>query len=298
MEQASMSRALPLALVLACLGAPPAFLLVSGTASYLDHRSSGTVAVGGEEHDYIVHVPASYDGSRAVPLVMSLHGAASWPSFQQDVTGWNDIADRHGFIVAYPGGRGTVLKTFGLRDVEFIAALIDKLQASFNIDRSRIYANGLSNGGGMSDVLSCVLSDRLAAIGAVGAALTMTVDLCKSAPPMPMVAFHGTSDPLTRYEGGKVFVAAEPFPDIPGWLSKWARRNQCESPASESRVAADVTRFAYDSCAAPIIFYRIEGGGHTWPGGPQMPEWFLGPTNRSINATELMWSFFREHSLK
>ena len=288
-------RASSLAVVLVCLAIPPAFVLVTGSSSYMSNRTSGSVVIGNEAQDYIVHIPDGYDGKTALPLVLSLHGAANWPSFQKDVTGFNELADRERFIVAYPGGGGTVLKTFGLHEVKFIAALIDRLEASFNVDRARIYVNGLSNGGGMSDVLSCVMGDRIAAIGAVGSALTMTVDACQSAPPMPMIAFHGTADPLTRYNGGKVFLAPEPFPAIPDWLSAWSRRNRCVAPPAESRVAADVTLFEYDRCAEPIKFYRIEGGGHTWPGGAAMPPWFVGKTTDTINATEVMWSFFKDH---
>lgn len=290
-----MRRTLTLAIVLACFAAPPVLVLATAVPWYLDHRSSGTVTIGSEERDYLVHVPPGYAGSRAVPLVLSLHGAASWPSFQQDVTGWNNIADRHGFIVAYPGGRGTALKVFDLPDAKFVAALIDKLQASFKIDPARIYVNGLSNGGGMADMLSCVMADRVAAIGAVAPALTMTSEACASVRPMPMIAFHGTADPITRYNGGKVFIARDPFPDIRSWLSEWARRNQCAGSSSEAEVAGEVTQMTYDSCAEPIVFYRIEGGGHTWPGGVPLPAWFAGPTSHSIDASELMWSFFEAH---
>lgn len=290
-----MKRSLVMALVLACLGAPSAFVLATAAPWYLDHRRSGTVRIGDEEHDYLVHVPRSYDGSTSVALVLSLHGAASWPSFQQDVTGWNNVADRHGFIVAYPGGHDIALKIFDLSDAKFIAALIDKLQASFNIDSARIYVNGLSNGAGMSDLLSCVMADRIAAIGAVATALSMTSETCASARPMPMIAFHGTGDPVTRYEGGKVFIAPDPFPSITGWLSKWARRNQCSPSPTERQAGGAVTRIEYENCAEPVVFYRIEGGGHTWPGGVPLPAWFAGPTSNSVNASELMWQFFEAH---
>ena len=290
-----MSRRLTLGIVFACLAAPPTFVLATGAPWYLHHRASGVVTIDAEDHDYLVHLPRGYDGSKPLPLVMSLHGAASWPSFQQDVTGWNEVADRYGFIVAYPGGQGVALKVFSQREAAFIAALIDKLQASFNIDSARIYVNGLSNGAGMSDLLSCVMADRIAAIGAVATALTMTSEKCASARPMPMIAFHGTADPVTRYEGGKVFIAPDPFPSITGWLSRWARRNQCSPSPTERPVGGAVTRIEYENCAEPVVFYRIEGGGHTWPGGVPLPAWFAGPTSNSINASELMWQFFEAH---
>jgi polyhydroxybutyrate depolymerase len=112
-----------------------------------------------------------------------------------------------------------------------------------------------------------------------------------------MIAFHGTADPLTRYQGGKVFHAPDPFPDIPGWLAGWAQRNRCAPTPVESAASTDVTRVTFVNCVEPVVFYRIEGGGHTWPGGVEMPEWFVGRTTQTIDASELMWEFFKDHSL-
>ena len=87
------------------------------------------------------------------------------------------------------------------------------------------------------------------------------------------------------------------FPSQPTWAANWARRNRCAPNPVESAVAADVTRRAYTNCAddASVELYTIRGGGHTWPGGMDLPEWFVGPTNRSIDASHLMWEFFRRH---
>jgi polyhydroxybutyrate depolymerase len=169
------------------------------------------------------------------------------------------------------------------------------MQATYNFDADRIYINGLSNGGGMSYVMSCVLGDRIAAAGAVGAAITMSPDLCPTATPVPVVAFHGTADYFAKYDGGTSFVAVDPFPPIPLWIGNWARRNRCSPAPHESQAAADVTRVEYDGCVAPVVLYRIDGGGHTWPGGAPLAEWFAGTTNRNINATEVMWDFFKDH---
>jgi polyhydroxybutyrate depolymerase len=120
-----------------------------------------------------------------------------------NVSQWNKAADAHGFIVVYPAGEGGGPKTWLMRgrrtpsrmpDVIFISELIDKLGASYNIDPTRIYANGLSNGGGMAFALSCTLSDRIAAIGAVAAAETLPWSWCMDLRPVPMIAFHGTAD--------------------------------------------------------------------------------------------------------
>jgi len=97
-----------------------------------------------------------------------------------------------------------------------------------------------------------------------------------------------------------VWLVPEPFPSIPEWTANWARRNRCGPNPVESAAAPDVTRLEYTDCAdeASVMLYTIKGGGHTWPGGTPMPEWLVGPTTRSIDATSVMWAFFREHPLR
>jgi len=217
------------------------------------------------------------------------------------------MADEDGFLVVYPSGitgagprawhvgRGPGL----MRDVRYISELIDTLKAAYNIDSTSIYADGLSNGGGMAFVLSCTLSDRIAAVGMVAAALFLPWSWCTDERAVPMIAFHGTADRAVPYHGGKSWVAPSVFPDIPTWVATWARRNRCAPNPIDSAVAADVTRRSYTNCAdnAAVVLYTVQGGGHTWPGGGPAPEWFVGTTTRSIDATGQMWAFFREHRL-
>ena len=162
-----------------------------------------------------------------------------------------------------------------------------------------IYANGLSNGGGMSFALSCTLSDRIAAVGMVGAALLLPFSWCTDQRPVPMIAFHGTADRAAPYKGGFSWVAPQRFQGVRAFTASWARRNRCGANPVDSVVATDVTRLEYTNalttrrwCSTPL-----EGGGHTWPGGKPLPEWFVGPTSNGIDATSLMWAFFREHPL-
>jgi len=180
----------------------------------------------------------------------------------------------------------------------FISELIDTLAARYNIDRARVYANGLSNGGGMTFALSCTLADKIAAFGPLASAVTDAIDWCESG--APVIAFHGTADPLAPYEGGKVFIAPMAFPSIPQWIAGWARRNGCAPGPVDSAVNADVTKREYVGCAngADTLLYTVKGGGHQWFGGMQGPEWLLGPFSRSVDASRVMWEFFRQHRLK
>ena len=280
---------------------------IFATVAILDH-STGSIVVDGEPREYLLHVPAGYDPSRPTPLVISLHGAMNWPAYQMKVSRWNDAADAHGFLVVYPGGQGRGPKTWFMHgkeapaempDVRFISVLIDTLESHYRIDPARIYANGLSNGGGMAFALSCTLSDRIAAIGAVAAAQSLPFSWCRDTTPVPMIAFHGDSDHIAPYAGGKVAIAPEPFPAVRDWVADWARRNRCGADPADSLVASDVDRLAYPGCAdgADVVLYTVKGGGHAWPGGRPMPAWIVGRTTNTIDATEVMWSFFMAHPL-
>jgi polyhydroxybutyrate depolymerase len=294
--------------VLALIGLPAALVLSEAVQFHVQNRSNGTMVSSGEEREYLLYVPKSYDPARPTPLVISMHGAGLWGAAQKEISQWNRVAEENGLLVVYPSGvpgdgpriwrayRGPGL----MKDVRFISELIDKLQAGYNIDPKRIYADGFSNGGGMAFVLSCTLSDRIAAVGLVASAQLLPWTWCADHRPVPMIAFHGTADSATPYHGGKTWVAPEPFPSIPMWTANWARRNRCETNPAESSLAADVTRLEYANCAddAAVVFYTIAGGGHSWPGGGPLPEWFVGPITRNIDASSQNWAFFRKHPMR
>ena len=119
--------------------------------------------------------------------------------------------------------------------------------------------------------------------------------------PVPMIDIHGTSDPEVPYRGGGSWVAPshKGFPNQLTWAANWAQRNRCAPTPRDTVIAADVTRRAYTNCAnnADVQLYTVLGGGHTWPGGGPHPEWLVARTSHSIDASSLMWAFFREHPL-
>lgn len=301
-----MKRPAALIIVIALICLPATIAAVEAVRYFVVNRSTHTIVSAGLTREYIVYVPPTYDSSKPTPLVISLHGAIMWPAAHQDTSQWNRVADREGFIVAYPSGlTGDGPRHWEAtpgsdesRDVTFIGDLIDSLQRTYNIDPARIYANGLSNGGGMSFVLSCRMSDRIAAVGLVASAQLLPWNSCADDRPVPMINFHGTAD-LAPYHGGKSWVAPQTLPSQPVWTANWARRNRCGPTPIESRITADVTRTEYPHCArnATAVLYTIEGGGHTWPGGGELPGWFVGTTTHTIDASSVMWEFFKAHPL-
>ena len=293
--------------VLALLGVP-LLLAVAEVASYaVVDLTDGAIVASYEERDNLLYVPAGYDRTTPTPLVLSMHGAGSYPAQHMNMSGWNRVADEEGVIVVYPSGAGFP-RVFEAQnpgpdlaaESAFFSGLIDTVTAAYNIDASRIYANGLSNGGGMSFALSCTLSDRIAAVGVVAPALFLPWSWCTDQRAVPMMAFHGTADRLTPYHGGRSWVdTRQTFPDIPTWVAGWAQRNRCAPTPVDAEVAPDVVRRSYGDCAdqADVVFYTIQGGGHTWPGGEPMPEWLAGTTTGSIDATRQLWAFYREHPM-
>jgi polyhydroxybutyrate depolymerase len=294
------------------LVAAPAVLAAAAFVSY-QVRNSDTAGFvsSGEERTYRLYVPKSYDAARPTPLVISMHGGGLWGVAQMELSRWNAVADDEGLIVVYPSGsRGGGVRAWRAGqqggasnvDVRFIAELIDTLRASYNIDPARIYADGLSNGGGMAFRLSCTLSDRIAAVGLVASAQFLSWSACADPRPVPMIAFHGTDDRFTPYWGGTSWVVPDnyAFPSIPTFTETWARRNRCRPGPIQTRIAHDVTRREYVDCAenGAVVLYTIEGGGHTWPGGGPLPEWFAGRTSHSVNAAREAWKFFKAHPLR
>lgn len=309
MRRTKLGRIL-VAVAMLVVGVPLVLVLSAAAYVYSQDRISGTIVSSGVEREYLLHVPSSYDPSRPTPLVVSLHGAGGWPAQQMEASRWNRVADEQGFLVVYPSAQRFL---FGPRlwhmtpgdglnaDVRFISDLIDELETAYDIDPSRVYVNGLSLGGGMSFALSCTLADRIGAIGTVAPAPTLPFDWCPDPEPMPLIDFHGTADPLVPYAGrppdGR--FAPSGMPAVRTWIASWAHRDRCNEDPVASRVAADVTRLEYRGCEddTAVVLYTVRGGGHTWPGGEPLPEWITGPTTDSVDASRLMWAFFREHPL-
>ena len=268
----------------------------------------GKIKSAGLDRTYVLYVPKTVDPATPTPLVISMHGFASWPANQMSVSQWNKLADQHGFIVVYPSGTGFPKRwnTSGRTgedaadDVAFLSDLIDTLSQQLTIDPARIYANGLSNGAGMANLLACELPDRIAAIGGVAGAYTNPVRGCNPSRPVPVIAFHGTADPIVPYAGGAAGPGGFVFPAVPDWAAAWAQRNGCDVTSTALPASGEVSGVQYTNCNenADVIFYTVAGGGHSWPGGGKLPRAIVGHMTEDIDASAVMWEFFAQHPLK
>ena len=271
------------------------------------NRTNGEIYSSGERREYLLYIPEGYKRGEPTPLLISMHGFASWPVQQANISQFNELADEFGFIVVYPQGRGFPLRwqtgAYGEEDpfvdIIFMDDLIRKLMADYSIDPNRMYASGFSNGGGMAHYLACKMSDRITAIATVAGAYALSSEQCNPIRPVPVVTFHGNEDPIVPYVGGTVSAPGYTLPSIGNWVSEWAKRNGCYVEPVEIMDENDVEGLKYSNCddLVEVHFYTIIAGGHSWPGGRILPEFIVGYTNREINASALIWKFFAQYKL-
>jgi polyhydroxybutyrate depolymerase len=286
-----------------------------------------TIASGGVERWYLRHVPPAHDGTMPVPVIVDLHGYSEGAEVHAMVSGLGQYGDEQGFVTLTPHGQGQGPvplwdTTPGGPDQVFLEAMLDDVEASLCVDTTRVFVTGLSNGAMMTSTLACALSDRFAAAAPV-AGVTEVAD-CNPDRAVPVVAFHGTDDGFLAYDGGLgPQVASLPSPDgrgtlgdvadqpdgpseargpsVPEVVADWAERNGCDDTAPEEQAVADeVTLLAFACPAgAEAELYRVEGGGHSWPGSELLAnvESVVGHTTMSISANEVMWEFFEQHPL-
>ncbi|MEO7177058.1 MAG: PHB depolymerase family esterase [Saprospiraceae bacterium] len=265
-----------------------------------------SILVGNIYRDYRLYVPAIYDGSKAVPLVINFHGYSSNNLEQEYYGNFKPLADTANFIIAHPNG---TIDAFGNRhwgnllpgpkadDSGFIAAMIDKLSSQYQIDQNAIYATGMSNGGNMSYLLGCDLSEKIAAIASVTGFMTAAeLSSCQISHPLPVMIIHGTADAVVAYNGTSYFLPVEDL------VYEWVGKNGCNNIPEILQVPN--TNLA-DNCTAEhwifkdgfqnssVELYKIFGGGHSWPGAFVN----LNVTNQDFSASAEIWRFFRKYRL-
>jgi polyhydroxybutyrate depolymerase len=266
------------------------------TASVRSGSIEAEITSSGVSRHYILHVPAAYQPNAAVPLITNFHGYGSNSKEEEALTGMSAKADREGFIVVYPDGLNSAWYTGpgteGQRDRQFIRDLIAYLESQYSIDPRRIYATGISNGGGMTDRLGCYMADIIAAIAPDSGAYNFWQD-CRPSRPMPVLAFHGLDDNIVPYTGGNPQIME---PSIPDWAAAWAKRDGCASTPTKTSPVDTVIVQTWSGCQGDVevILYTLANHGHSWPGSPVMPKAI---TSQAIDATDVMWDFFKAHPM-
>lgn len=299
--------------------------------SMISMRSAGItlkseITLNGLRRTWKLFVP-ELSNNMKVPLVIILHGRGGNGESMILLTrkGFNRLAVRDGFLVAYPDGielnwndgrkdeqSHDRAHSENIDDVGFISEMIEKLKKDYNIDPSKVYVTGISNGAIMCYRLACELSEKIAAIAPVdGNFPAMLLPQCSPLNPVSVLAINNTDDPLVPFDGGDIQGKFEKAKlgkvlSVHDSIAFWVKKNRCSTvpvlsdlpvtdPENDTRVI--IKTYKNELNGDEVILYTVNGGGHTWPGGLQyMPSRVIGKTCMDFDANDVIWSFFKRHS--
>jgi len=275
---------------------------------------------------YEYHVPSSYDGSEAVPLLFVFHGMGGSGDMCRDViTAFDGLAEQEGFIAVFPdattlteddnpcaaslvgkynpilagpdltqwniGLNWSLQYCAGVDDVGFVSHMVDWFKMNCNIDESRIYAVGMSNGAMLSNYLALMLPGTFAGIGPICGPLT-TNTTWPDVSPLTVIMMMGAADPIVSYDGSPLVSIYSVDDAVTFWLD-------VDDIASEPletvwgptlHDSTVVHRYVYGggTDGTQVILFKVERGGHTWPGGPVYSP-VVGAVTTHIDGSALMW---------
>jgi polyhydroxybutyrate depolymerase len=240
-------------------------------------------------------------------------------------TGWAEKADAEGFLAVFPegtpadasrrarfrdnpqtwndgSGRSNVgAVRLGAADVEFVSTMLSDLRTRVSVDERRIYATGFSNGASMTFRVARELPRILAAVAPVAGADWLHGMTPERA--VPILYITGAADPLNPIDGGDIRIGPTIFgekPPVREMIGEWVRMAGCPEEPRVVYNQGGARGVAYGFPGAPpsVVLYTIDGHGHHWPGGnSRLPESLAGRNTATLNATDVIWEFFKAHSL-
>ncbi len=267
-----------------------------------------SIAMDGQTRSYLLYTPDSPAPAGGRPLVIVLHGGGGTArALVRSTRGrFNELAETNGSLVAYPDaidrswdfGEGVVSEAMTTRrdDLAFLSTMVRAIGQTRQLDHDRVFATGISRGGQASYFLACKRPGLLRAIAPVAMPLPdFLADDCRRVAPTPLLLMNGTDDPIVPYDGGPITIGRRERGDVlstDATMEFFRTRNRCDPRTYTIRLGA-VDRIEWRNCAAPTVLYRVNGGGHTWPGERSLlPAQIVGKTNRDISATDEIWKFF------
>jgi polyhydroxybutyrate depolymerase len=273
------------------------------------------IPVGPRQRTAAVCVPAGPPPATGWPLVLAFHGGQSHPEMMRRFSGLDDLAAAGRAVVAFPAGTGAreglltwnggnccgEARADDVDDVGFVRALVADLERRLSIDPRRVHATGMSNGAMMAYRVAAELSDLIASIAPVAGPLAL--ESIRPARPVSILHFHGALDQFTPLGGGvgrRSVTRVSHRPVVEGLLD-WVHANGCPPEAVREPIPCTdegitIERFTWGPGASgsEVVFYRFEGGGHTWP-GRRPDSFYLGSSALSLDANGIIWDFFERH---
>lgn len=274
-----------------------------------------TVPLGDRIRSAVVVAPVAAPPAAGWPLVLAFHGGQSHPEMMRRFSGLDALAAASRAVVVYPAGTGSreELLTWNggnccgeareqaSDDVAFARAIVADAACRLSIDPRRVHATGMSNGAMMAYRVAAEAADLVASIAPVAGPLAL--ESIAPVRPVPVLHFHGSLDQFTPLDGGvgrRSVTRVSHRPVLDGLLD-WVRADGCPEvplrepiPCPDAGLAIERLTWGPGDGGSEVVFYRIDGGGHVWPG--RTPDSFLlGPAVPSLDATEIIWRFFEKH---
>lgn len=269
----------------------------------IENEDALTINHNGIAREYVLHVPDSYDSETPVPLMISFHGGGGTATGQMYMADMRPIADTANFILVYPQGlhlsdggsthwNSMLLSDSNKSSVDdfgFIDALINHLSSTYNIDSTRLYATGFSNGADISFTLGCFLDNKIAAVAPVsGLMLNNPSSNCNPPHRVGIMIIHGTSDNARPTGGIEGYYAS-----IDETILFWSNLNLTSLNPNITGYTADgltVEHHLYSdqNNTAYIEYYKVVNGDHIW----------LNITREGLNTNQLIWNFVSKFRLE
>jgi polyhydroxybutyrate depolymerase len=256
------------------------------------------------DRPYGLKVPEGYDGQAPIPLVLLLHGYTADGTKQANYFGLPALADKEGFLLAYPDGtRDRLGNRFwnatdaccdffhsGIDDVAYLDAVLDDIAAKYPVDPARVFVAGHSNGAFMAHRYACDRAARVAAIVTLAGMQWKDQSHCQAGSPVSELHVHGRNDETVKYDGG--YTPAGAYPGAVETVGDWAAHDACSGELAATGRKLDLDRTvpgdetteqAFSGCPAGVGLglWTIEGGGHV----PAFNE----------HWAESIWSFMASH---
>jgi polyhydroxybutyrate depolymerase len=258
-----------------------------------DYR--GELLHQGRRRTYYLHTPKSYNPNRPMPLVLAFHGYGSQGKDLASNTGFSELAEQKGFIIVYPDGidrQWNVASNplFGVDDVSLVEALIEHLTQTLAIDRRRIYATGVSNGGFLVQRLACT-QNQIAAFASVVATFPGELQSsCDRETPSSMLMINGTDDRKVPWSGERGVYGW--MMSVPDSINFWRQHNGCTGKEVKQILNARVEISRYPNCRnnSEVELVVLKGVGHVWPRGGS-------GSQQLLNGSQEIWNFFQRHTL-
>jgi polyhydroxybutyrate depolymerase len=288
--------------------------ILSPLLSFNQQLTTETIFFDGQQREYLIYVPESYDATIDFPVLFSFHGGAGYAEYFIYENDMRPIADTANFIAVYPQGAidpdgGTTSWIHKAPtdhdDIFFIEAIIENLSLDYTIDQSRIYACGYSEGAIFSYELGCRLNDQIAAFAAVSGSMLADYyrdDIygwgpCSPEHPTAMMLIPGTDDDNdhSNYEGLS-YSGLPLYMSVDEITSYWTNHNNTDlypvvtdvedSSTSDGSTVERKRWLNGDNCSS-VQELKVIGGGHDWPGTTG---------NMDINASQEIWDFVSQHN--